>query len=47
MGYINIKPTTTFKEDEEKEFTLADKDYLLIDAIRKLALEVSKLRCKL
>tara|TARA_B100001971_G_scaffold204893_1_gene221643 strand:+ start:132 stop:275 length:144 start_codon:yes stop_codon:yes gene_type:complete len=47
MGYINIKPTTTFKEDEEKEFTLADKDFLLIEAIRNLSEEVLKLRCKL
>ena len=47
MGYINIKPTTTFKEDEEKEFTLADKDFLLIDALNTLSDSILKLRSKL
>jgi hypothetical protein len=47
MSHEYIKPTTIFEEGETEEFTLADKDYLLIDAIRKLALEVSKLRSRL
>ena len=40
----NIKPTSTFKEEEEKMYTLDDKDYLLIKAINELTGELKKMR---
>ena len=38
----NIKPTTKLKEGEK--YTLIDKDFLLIEAIRNLTIEIQKLR---
>lgn len=51
MGYIykdmkqpNIKPKNQKKEDEE--YTLEDKDYLLIEAIRELSRQIGRLASK-
>jgi len=38
-----IKPTTKFKEGEEKVYTIEDKDYLLIKAIIELTEEIRRL----
>ncbi len=42
-----IKPTTTIDEKKNEFYTLEDKDYLLIQAIRKLCREIEKLRMAL
>ena len=47
MEHISIKPTTIFEEGEKEEFTLADKDYLLIDALNTLSDSILKLRSRL
>jgi hypothetical protein len=47
MEHISIKPTTMFDKGEKEEFTLADKDFLLIDALNTLSDSILKLRSKL
>jgi len=39
-----INPTNKKDEDKKESYTLEDKDYLLIQAIRDLTIEIRKMR---
>ena len=41
---MNIKPTNEIDEEKGEFYTLEDKDFLLIKAIRDLTMSIEKLR---
>lgn len=44
MEYTDIKPTKTIDEKKGEFYTLEDRDYLLISAIRQLSETIERLR---